>query len=304
MVSGMLTIAGFPSSGKSTRANQLLNYFQAKITASDLPNVARTKLILINDESLALEKSAYDDSRAEKPARATLFSTVVRSLAKDTIVIIDAMNYIKGSRYQMYCAARELSCRTCTVFVATPPPKCKEWNELKPENLRYKEATLENLITRFEEPSSAARWDSPLFTISCFDPSLEETGPEGTDNAEAERIWNALVAGDLKPPNLATVATPTSSTSYLTLLEQTTSVVITTLLERQALSPLAGPTTLTIPTSPPTKVTINLQNKTLSMPVCQRMKRQFTKLNQHTGREMGADSIATLFASYLEDSVR
>jgi protein KTI12 len=55
------------------------------------------------------------DSRAEKPARATLFSAVVRVLSKDNIVIVDAMNYIKGSRYQMYCAAREASVRTCTV---------------------------------------------------------------------------------------------------------------------------------------------------------------------------------------------
>lgn len=59
--------------------------------------------------------SLATDSRAEKPSRATLFSAVVRAMNKETIVIVDAMNYIKGSRYQMYCAAREASVRTCTV---------------------------------------------------------------------------------------------------------------------------------------------------------------------------------------------
>jgi tRNA uridine 5-carbamoylmethylation protein Kti12 len=30
-------------------------------------------------------------------------------------VIVDSLNYIKGFRYQMYCAARELKARVCTV---------------------------------------------------------------------------------------------------------------------------------------------------------------------------------------------
>lgn len=38
-----------------------------------------------------------------------------RVLTKDTIVIVDGLNYIKGYRYQMYCVARELSIRVATV---------------------------------------------------------------------------------------------------------------------------------------------------------------------------------------------
>lgn len=30
-------------------------------------------------------------------------------------MVVDAMNYIKGSRYQMYLSAREMSVRICTV---------------------------------------------------------------------------------------------------------------------------------------------------------------------------------------------
>jgi Chromatin associated protein KTI12 len=33
----------------------------------------------------------------------------------ETILIVDAPNYIKGFRYQLYCAARELKLRVCTV---------------------------------------------------------------------------------------------------------------------------------------------------------------------------------------------
>jgi hypothetical protein len=38
-----------------------------------------------------------------------------RQMALDTILIVDGLNYIKGFRYQMYCAAREMKLRVCTV---------------------------------------------------------------------------------------------------------------------------------------------------------------------------------------------
>jgi protein KTI12 len=55
------------------------------------------------------------DSRSEKLARATLFAAVQRHISRDTILIIDSLNYIKGFRYQLYCAAREFKLRVCTV---------------------------------------------------------------------------------------------------------------------------------------------------------------------------------------------
>jgi len=75
----------------------------------------RTMVIL----NSSLERSCFilalPDSASEKPARGSLFTAMQRQLATDTILIIDSMNYIKGFRYQMYCAARELKLRTCTV---------------------------------------------------------------------------------------------------------------------------------------------------------------------------------------------
>jgi protein KTI12 len=55
------------------------------------------------------------DTRSEKPARGTLFAAMQRQSGQNTILIVDGMNYIKGFRYQMYCAARELKLRVCTV---------------------------------------------------------------------------------------------------------------------------------------------------------------------------------------------
>ncbi|SCV71687.1 BQ2448_3275 [Microbotryum intermedium] len=311
----LVTFVGYPSSGKSTRAQELQQLLAAKLAhPSTAPHLAKLQVVVINDESLHISKGAYDDSRAEKPARATLFSAAVRVMRSDTIAIIDAMNYIKGSRYQMYCAAREAGIRTCTIFVATPPNRCQEWNKSREQSSRYSEATLENLISRFEEPQSAARWDSPLITIPHFDPPLYPatiTDPSSVadesshlGSAEGERIWEAITSGDIKPANVATIVVQTSSTSYLTLLENTTTTLIQTLLSQQSLSPLSGPTWLVLPTSPkPITVEITI-HRSVSMPQLQRLKRQFSKLNQQAGTELPVEKIAQLFADYLQDGLR
>ena len=103
----LITISGFPSSGKSTRAAQIQDFILRK---DPLSNV-----IIISDHSLGLSPNEYSQSNSEKSARATLFAAVQRHMAVDTILIVDSLNYIKGFRYQLYCAARELKLRTCTV---------------------------------------------------------------------------------------------------------------------------------------------------------------------------------------------
>jgi protein KTI12 len=96
----------------------------------------------------------------------------------------------------------------------------------------------------------------------------------------------------------------TSSTSYLTLLDSTSTLLIASLLSRQSLSPLSGPTTLVLPTSPaPTRVEVTI-NKPVSMPQLQRLKRQFTQLNARAGKEFGQETIARMFADYVEGQLR
>ena len=105
----LITIAGFPSSGKSTRAQQIRAALETRL---DGPI---SRVLVLSDHSLDILPSAYDLSALEKPARGTLFAAVQRFLATDTILILDSLNYIKGFRYQLYCAAREMKLRTCTV---------------------------------------------------------------------------------------------------------------------------------------------------------------------------------------------
>jgi len=122
----LITIAGFPCSGKSTRAQQIRAALETRL---DGPI---SRVLVLSDHSLDIPPSAYDLTALEKPARGTLFAAVQRFLATDTILILDSLNYIKGFRYQLYCAAREMKLRTCTVrpyslTSIAPPPQSSEF---------------------------------------------------------------------------------------------------------------------------------------------------------------------------------
>ena len=56
-------------------------------------------------------------------------------------------------------------------------------------------SSFENLLMRYEEPSSMVRWDSPLFTVLWEDVEIPGAG-----------IWDALTKGAIKPPNAASLS--------------------------------------------------------------------------------------------------
>lgn len=109
----LITISGYPCSGKSQRATQIKQHLEARLGDPSYKGPTLSVFVL-SDDNLNIDRSAYDDSKSEKPARGTLFTAIQRSLGLNNIVIIDSLNYIKGFRYQMYCAAREMKVRVCT----------------------------------------------------------------------------------------------------------------------------------------------------------------------------------------------
>jgi protein KTI12 len=130
----LVTIVGFPCCGKSTRASQIKEYLEKRIREE--AEGPRLGVVLVDDDNSHVPRSTYDSmcpclhlppnreradvlaSHAEKPGRANLFSNLTRNLGPETIVICDSLNYIKGFRYQMYCAAREAHARVCTVSIS------------------------------------------------------------------------------------------------------------------------------------------------------------------------------------------
>jgi protein KTI12 len=200
----LVTFSGFPCSGKSTRAAELKAFLDAGL-------VDGLTAVVLSDDALHTDRAAYADARAEKAARGALLAAVQRALGLRTVLVLDGLNYIKGWRYQLYCAARELRLRVCTVHVVAPPERCQAWNAARPEAERYapetyvlvlsgdrrrrpdRRASLDALIARFEEPSSMVRWDAPLFTVTWDD------GP-----MPCAAILTAITSGAVKPPNAGT----------------------------------------------------------------------------------------------------
>jgi protein KTI12 len=83
----------------------------------------------ISDHSLSLPRSVYGTARAEKDARASLYSAVKRALGRDDVVVLDSGNYIKGWRYQLHCEAKNLGTPSCVVHVGTIESEARAVNE-------------------------------------------------------------------------------------------------------------------------------------------------------------------------------
>ena len=121
----LIIISGYPASGKTYRSNQLVDSFRSKIQASSDAWIGRLTVYHINHQSLGLNRDVYREARTEKDARATEYSAVKRALGKDTIVIADGLNYIKGFRYQLYCEAKAVQTPSCVVSI---PPSIDPWH--------------------------------------------------------------------------------------------------------------------------------------------------------------------------------
>ena len=85
----LVMICGKPSVGKTFRTNQLVDWIK-----NNYPN---QKIEVINDGKIE-RNIIYSDTRKEKEARGALKSKVERLLSKDTVVIVDSLNYIKGKK--------------------------------------------------------------------------------------------------------------------------------------------------------------------------------------------------------------
>ncbi len=93
-------MCGIPLSGKSYLTEKINNYLIEK----DLKPIIITDEIKLNEYK---RNNLYMNSNIEKQMRSWLKSQVERYLNSDNLVIMDAKNYIKGFRYELYCSSKE-----------------------------------------------------------------------------------------------------------------------------------------------------------------------------------------------------
>ncbi|KAL9628659.1 MAG: hypothetical protein Q9164_007188, partial [Protoblastenia rupestris] len=293
----------YPSSGKTHRSQQILEFFKSKIESSSDPCVNRISVHHVNNQILGLDREVYKEAKAEKDARAAEYSAVERLLGRNALVIADGLNYIKGFRYQLYCEAKAVRTPSCVdeeydeltgleVHVGTPIEKCRDINDrllaVDENGGGYQHDTFENLVFRYEEPNGMTRWDSPLFTVT-FD---DEAPPH-------ELIWEAMIGPEGKTktvkPNLATVTAPATDSDYLYKLDRTTQDVLNKILEWQKDHPCEGGGKIAM-----TDGTITLPANPVTLPQLQRLRRHFITLNRQHKSQI--DRIQGAFIEHLNDS--
>jgi protein KTI12 len=269
----LVIISGLPCSGKTSRANELAVYIKA--------NHPGKAVEVLSEENMGADRATeYKDSTLEKKARANFISAIARRTNKETIIIADGLNYIKGFRYQLYCVAREMSTPHCLLQTVISERECRRRNQ---ELKRYPEAVFEELLLRYEEPSNQARWDSPLFTVG------------DDDDMNWESMCQVILGGTTRPPSMSTAMKPVSTGGeLLALLDRTTQRMAETIIDQVRL--------VGVPTIVPFKKGPLMIRKPVLMGDLQRLRRQFMHMNKL--HQADPENVELLFIQYLESNLK
>ena len=277
----LVVITGIPSSGKTRTANRIRDFFQKEKN--------RVVKIVSENQAVAGEKNAvFADSTKEKSVRAGLRSEVCRLLNKDEVVILDGLNYIKGFRYELYCASKAAKNTQCTVHCDLSPEDAWQMNLERPdEDERYTKEVFDGLVMRYEAPIGHNRWDSPLFLSL---KSLE---------LDCEKVNEALFERKAPPPNQSTQCQPLSQTNFLHELDRVTKDIIKAILDAQKTGLAMEGDEITVPGTSERFVLA----KKLNMAELSRAKKQFiTYAKSRAIEDVG--KLATMFVQYLNANMQ
>lgn len=293
----LIIISGFPSSGKTTRAKQLQEFFTTK-----------GKQVKLISENAAILKAGFNkniyfaDSQKEKIVRSDLKSEAVRLLNKDDVVILDAGNYIKGYRYELFCATKASRGTQCTLFCGIQKDKAWNFNCQRIENDQINLAPNENtnvnnshelytkeifdaLCMRFEEPHGNCRWDKPLFVVF----------PE--DQLDCEGIYGALFDSSPLPPNMSTQNAPICATNYLFDMDQITQQIVTDVMSSRKIG-ISGPVSVKN-----SNIKVDLPNNVNAIQL-NRLRRQFLNYSKMHSTSSTLDKIPQLFVQFLNSNCK
>ncbi|TPX37166.1 hypothetical protein SmJEL517_g00890 [Synchytrium microbalum] len=135
----LVLMCGMPCTGKSTRAQQLQAWLEDYVAKNSSEMAAQgvviKQVVILSDDVAEIDKfKTYASASEEKNCRASLYSAIERLLSRETIVISDWMNYIKGYRYQLYCSSKTMATPHCILYCGTPVETARAWNTARSDN--------------------------------------------------------------------------------------------------------------------------------------------------------------------------
>ncbi|KAM7347968.1 protein KTI12 homolog [Cochliomyia hominivorax] len=293
----LIVISGYPASGKTKRALELKEFFEKR--GKRVHHISENKAI----PKAGFHKNEYfADSQKEKLVRSDLKSEALRLLDKESVVILDSGNYIKGYRYELFCATKAARSNQCTLFCGIQKDRAWEFNlqrcaeevvdftkvedvsKLDNSNIAYSRDIFDGLCMRFEEPHGNCRWDSPLF-VSFPD-----------DVLEFDAIYSALFESKPLPPNLSTQNPPLSSTNYLFELDRLTQEIVSDVLAARKIGVMSP-----VPVkNSEIKVQIPANMNAIQL---NRLRRQFLNYSKlHHATSSTLDKVPQLFVQFLNSN--
>ncbi|CAF1604551.1 unnamed protein product [Rotaria sp. Silwood1] len=282
----LIVITGGPCSGKSTRAQALYDYFKTK----SMP------VQIITDNNLD-RNTVYIDNTLEKQARSDLKAETQRLVTKTDLIILDALNYIKGNmsfvsinfmkiflgyRYELYCITKLYQTVQCTIYCNTPIHLAREWNMA---NQRYDESIFDALVQRYEPPENRNRWDAPLFELT------------PNDELPLEQIVDYLANKRPPPPNKSTVNLPISDTNFLHDVDRVTQDVIDSIVQQSKMAVLGQQFSI-----PGTTEKINW-NQNHSVSDLRRIRQQYLKFIKTHPPSKDNTNVTLMFVQFLNNNL-
>lgn len=330
----LILFTGYPSSGKTTYVNKLVQLLNEKIESDS--SLSNYKVILHSDKSLGIEHNDYITSQDERKLRSKITSAVRRDLSRSNIVIVDSLNYIKGSRYQLHCEVKNLSTSFICIHVMSPLNQVQEWNrkeDLSLDHTHWDDKLLNDLVARFEEPNETNRWDSPLFPILAPHDDFKDnnmidsiyniifSSPNGSKNSTRQSSPMSLNGlnklnsmnnkSNILKPNSVTILKPAKQSNFMQLLEIETSkvnkIILEHLKEQDSIGNSLGAGQLTRimiqgdDVDDPNCIFVDLNSININLAKLQRLKRQFIQLNKL--RDLDLDRIMILYSDYLSKNL-
>ncbi|XP_068648690.1 protein KTI12 homolog [Aristolochia californica] len=297
----LVVICGQPCSGKSTAAMCLTEALQG----IDPKPIVR----LIDESSLHLDRNqSYANMIVEKNLRGVLRSEVDRSLTKDSIVIVDSLNNIKGYRYELWCLARASGIRFCVLYCDTNENHCREWNSERQQKGEptYDDHIFEDLVRRFEKPDRRNRWDSPLFELWPSKDGIEPLSPAITEAVSylTKKVDSRTRDVRILQPTIATQNVRASEANSLYEMDQATQEVINAIVEAQSQSVGGFVKRISLGQQLPS---IDIERQ-VSLPELRSLRRTFIKLTGQSSLSgppppSDADSAKRMFVDYLNREI-
>ncbi|XP_075240613.1 protein KTI12 homolog [Convolutriloba macropyga] len=283
----LLLIVGPPCCGKSSLAKRLNDFFEAN---SSIESVTMISDDLIYADAAKSRDILYKDASLEKQMRGRLKDEVTRVLNSTKLVILDAQNYIKGFRYELYCVVKAAKTTQCVIYLNSTLDQSLSLN--KTSNL-YSEETIRALYLRFEAPQPKARWDSPLY----------EVYPESIDELSLDSIKQSLTSGNVLPPNMSTQNPPRMGAETLYDLDKLTQKLCAQIMSKLVDCEIGDTITLNTMIGDMNGPTERLKvTRKLSMPELQRIRRHFLEFyKSHTFKD--PNQVPTVFFQFVSNSM-